>query len=200
MDQRILKHNQNCNRLKRAGAGVSWGMGRGSFHGEEHARLELLRRPLGEVEPRRYNKQEVIVVMSDESDEEPGPTPADIIAQALGQLAEFVQEAVEAEAFDPASTPNAHNNALLASMAMCGYVQRIIASDYVEANMCMAELMSATFGALQIPRRQQGHTAAGMIDGINASKEPQVRAPSPIEVSQFGRWKESGGRGRRPRQ
>lgn len=138
--------------------------------------------------------------MSDETEADPGPTPADIIAQALGELAEYVQEAVAAHAFNPAIVKNAHNNALLASMAMCGYVQNIIASDYVKAELNIAELMSETFGALQIPPAQQGKTAAGMIDAINAEQEPQVRAPSPVEVSQFGRWKENGGKGRPPRQ
>jgi len=125
----------------------------------------------------------------DAPDEAP-PLPHEIVAQALYQFADFIKEAGESEdnCFDD---PNAHNNALIAAMALVGFVPHILASDYIEAQKCLAEMMSALFGALNVPRLQQGATAAGMIDGITIAKAQAdgtaILKPTGIEVSRYGR-------------
>ena len=123
-----------------------------------------------------------------------------IIAQALGQLAQFIQTAADPDdnAFED---DNAKNNALVASMAMVGFVPNIIASDYVEAQKCLAEMMSALFGALRIPRKQHSAFAAGMIDGITAQKAEAegIHLPTTVEVSRYGKNLHGNGKGRRQR-
>ena len=131
---------------------------------------------------------------SDEEGAEGAPLePREIAAHALGQLADFMQEANDQGAFDE---PNAHNNALLATMALCGLAPQVISGDYIEANKILAEMASALLSALEVPRRQQGATMAGMVDGVNAQKEPVILKPRPMEVSQYGK-KLNGDRGKK---
>lgn len=112
------------------------------------------------------------------------PTPAEIHAQSLGQLAEFIQQAAEGDVFEH---ENAKNNALLSSMAMVGLVPNLIAGDYVEAQRCLAEIMGPLFDAMAIPRERQPAFAAGMIAGILKDKEPKIVQAGPQEVSAYGR-------------
>ena len=120
--------------------------------------------------------------MADEA-EENVPSPAEITGQALCQLAECIEVAATENAFMDA---NAHNNALVAAMAMTGFVPNILASDYIEAQKCIGEMMSALFSALGIPRAQHGAFAAGMLDGITAAKNGQIVRPTGVEVSTYG--------------
>ena len=122
--------------------------------------------------------------------------PAEIISESLEQLAEFLGVTCsEIRAFDD---PNAHNNAVIASLQLVGFVPNVLSGDYIEAQRCLAETMSALFSALQIPRRQHGAFAAGMLAGITAAKDAEdgegVLKPTGIEVSRFGQQLHAAGR------
>ena len=123
-------------------------------------------------------------------------SPAEIVAQALGQLAEFIQESNEKGAFEE---ENAHNNALLASMACVGLVPNLIRGDYIEAQKCLAEIMGPLFDAVGVPRHEQPGFAAGMVGRIIEEKKPQIVKAAPMEVSQFGKSLQANGKGRKRR-
>lgn len=110
----------------------------------------------------------------------------DIVAQGLGQLAQFIQIAAGDNAFED---KNATNNALIAAMAMVGFIPPVIAGDYVEAQKCLAEMMSALFGALQIPPAERAAFAAGMIQGIEAQKhvDANIVVPNGVDVARFSK-------------
>jgi len=124
-------------------------------------------------------------------DDDAPPLPIEIVSQALHQFAEFLKEASESADDNCFEDPNAHNNALVSSIALLGFVPNMLASDYVQAQKCLAELMSALFTALQIPRRSHGAFAAGMLDGITAEKAREdgggILKPSGVEVSRYGK-------------
>ena len=112
-----------------------------------------------------------------------------IIAQALGQLAEFIKEAADPEdnAFDD---PNAKNNAIIAAMVMTGFVPNVIASDYVEAQKHLAEIMDVLFQALRVPRQNRAAFAHGMIEGIEHRKAEEagnIFIPTGVEVQRFSK-------------